>query len=131
MTTPESSIRIALFKDSSEPFRALLSESGIEFVQRAPRPGAIMASGEWLEVLKTASISAPLAGVVISFLKHRHGRKVIITCGDRTILHAENLTHEELIDVLDRAASVTAIDTGKAAKPDDKSEDANEISTPN
>ncbi len=118
MTTAESSIRIHLFKHSREPVLSLLAEHGVDFVQHAPTPGVIMAAGEWVEVLKTVTIAAPLAGVVVAFLKHRHGRKVIITSRDRTVIHAENLTHSELVMVLEKAASVTAIDTGQSPKAD-------------
>lgn len=117
MAPSESIIRVHLFKDSEAPILALLDAQGIAYASRPPPVGVIMASGDWVEILKTATIAAPLAAVVVAFLKHRHGRKVIITCEDRTIVHAENLTHEELVMVLERAQSVTAIDTGKGPKP--------------
>ena len=104
-------IRISLFKDSREPFVALLREHGIEFSSRAPRMGVPMASGEWVEVLKSISISAPFATVVVAFLKHRHSRKIIITTNDNTVVHAENLTHEELLQVLQDAKNLTVIET--------------------
>lgn len=104
-------IRISLFKSSREPFTELLREHGIRFVTHAPPMGAPMASGEWIEVLKSLSISAPLATVVVAYLKH-HSRKITITTKDNTVVHAENLTHEELVQVLDHAKNLTAIETG-------------------
>lgn len=121
MATAPPSIRVFVFKDSEAPVLALLEKHGLTYVRRTPTPGAIMASGDWVEILKTATIAAPLATVVVAFLKHRHGRKVIITCEDRTVIHAENLTEAELLLVLDRAQSITAIDTGKDAKSGDPS----------
>ncbi|MFM9923424.1 hypothetical protein VLK31_10575 [Variovorax sp. H27-G14] len=117
-----SSIRIHLFRHSREPVLSLLAEHGVEFVHNAPTPGVVMASGEWVDVVKTVTIAAPLAGVVVAFLKHRHGRKVIITSHDRTVIHAENLTHDELVMVLEKAASITAIDTGQPPKAEKSAE---------
>ena len=106
------SIRVSLFKNSRAPFVELLEAHGIEFITYPPTMGVPTAAGEWVEALKSLSISAPLATVIVAFLKHRHSRKIIITTKDNTVVHAENLTHEELVEVLKNAKNLTAIETG-------------------
>ena len=112
MSDQSESIRVSFFKSSREPFLDLLKTHEIEFVTHQPPIGVPMAAGEWVEVLKSLSISAPLATVVVAFLKHRHSRKIIITTKDKTVVHAENLTHEELVHILENAKNLTAIETG-------------------
>lgn len=106
------SVRINVFKGSREPFLSLLREHGIEYEEHAPPIGVVFAAGEWVEVAKSTAVFGSLAAVVVAFLKHRHGRKVIITTKDNTVVHAEGLTHKELEKVLELASNVTAIDRG-------------------
>lgn len=110
-------IHITLFESSRDPFTELLRVNGIEFTTHAPPRGVIMASSEWIGILRSGAIYAPLAAVIVAFLKYHHSRKIIITTKDNTVVHAENLTHEELVYVLETAKDLTAIEMGQK-KPD-------------
>lgn len=107
------SIVVHLFKQSHEPFIALLDEHGIPYQTRLPRPGVIMASGAAIEIIQTigsAAIWPSIATVVVAFINSRRARKVIITTKENTVIHAEGLSHEELTAVLKQARSLAVID---------------------
>jgi hypothetical protein len=104
-------IRINVFKDTREPFAALLTSHGVEFERGYALIGVPMAAGEWFTVAAAAGAFGGLAHVVVTYLKAKHGRKVIITTRERTVVHAEGLTHEELEKVLSLASNITVIDT--------------------
>jgi hypothetical protein len=104
-----------VFKDSFGPFIQLLNEHGVKYqisqvraeVPMAGPPGVV----EIVQAVGAASAWAGLAAVVVAFIKARSGRKVIITTKDHTVIHAEGLTASELKDILDRAASISVVDT--------------------
>jgi hypothetical protein len=53
-----------------------------------------------------------LAAVVCAYLKNKRSRKIIITTKDNTVVHAEGLSQAEVERVLEKAKSLTAIETG-------------------
>jgi hypothetical protein len=112
------SIRVSLFKDGKEDFLALLSAEGIQYELRRPPIGMIVAAAEWIELLKALSLPAVVGGlatVIVAYLRHKHGRKVIITTKDNVVVHAEGLTKDELQQVLKRASNITVVE--KRADP--------------
>jgi hypothetical protein len=64
-------------------------------------------------VVGNSAIWGALALVLIAFIKSRHGRKVIITTRDNTVILAEGLSTKELEKVLELAKSLTAIDSNE------------------
>jgi hypothetical protein len=52
--------------------------------------------------------------VLVAFIRARSGRKVIVTTKDGSVIHAEGLTASEVEDILNRAESVSVIDTNTA-----------------
>lgn len=80
---------------------------------RQIRSGQVMASSGVLELIISPAMWAALAAIVIAFIKNKHGRKVIVTTKDNTIIHAEGLTKDELEPILKEAKNLTAIDMGK------------------
>jgi hypothetical protein len=109
-------LRIHVFKDSFRPVVELLNEHRVPYEMRMARMGVPMASGETIEIVKAVASAAmwgALATVVVAFIRAKAGRKVIITTEDKTIVHAEGYSEEQLAEILKLAASMTAIDTGK------------------
>ena len=107
---------VHLFKDSFDPFLALLNEHQVTYQMREVRAGITMASSgvvEILQVVGNAAMWAALASVLVAFINSRRGRKVIITTKDNTVIHAEGLSVKELEKVLEQAKSLTAFDPTK------------------
>jgi hypothetical protein len=122
MPTSMQTIPAHVFKQSFGPFIALLNEHGVKYQIHQTRAGVPMAGSDVVEIVQAvgvASMWAGLAAVLVAFIKARTGRKVIITTKDQTVVHAEGLTASELKDILDRAASISVIDTN--ASPPEKS----------
>jgi len=109
-----STLRIHVFKDSLSPVTELLDAEGISWSMRQERVGVVMASSGVLEVALNAGAWASIAAVLISFIKARHGRRVMITTKDKEVIHAEGLTLKELEKILEKAVWVTAIDPNKS-----------------
>lgn len=109
-----SALEIHVFKDSLHPVTELLDSEGISCSMRQERAGVMVASSGILEVALNAGVWASIAAVLISFIKARHGRRVMITTKDKEVIHAEGLTSKELGKILEKAEWVTAIDPNKS-----------------
>lgn len=109
----DSSIRVFLFKNSYEPFVALLQEQDLKFSVHPPRPGVVMASGFVIEIsnLPSAALYSAVASVILGFLKNQRSRKVSITTRDNTVISAEGLSQSELEGVIAAAKNIAAIQT--------------------
>lgn len=110
-------LSVHLFKDSFGPFLALLNENEIQYQMREVRAGVPMASAGTLELIQVAGNAAfwaSVATVIVAFINSRRSRKVIITTKDGMVIHAEGLTSTELEKLLEKAQSLTAIDSNKA-----------------
>lgn len=104
---------VHLFKSSFGPLLELLNEHSLKYQMREVRAGVPMASGGTLEIIKVigdATFWPAVAAMVVAFIGRRSGRKVIIKTTDKTVVHAEGLSMEELKYVLQLAESMTAID---------------------
>jgi hypothetical protein len=114
------SLRIHLFKDSLEPFVALMDAHGIAHEYQAPRPGVVMASGALYEVLANAAVWGPLSLVLVAFIKRRNGRKIMLTQKDGGIVHieAENYSVAEVEKLLANTKFLMAIDPNKPSSTD-------------
>ncbi|KIH75602.1 hypothetical protein SAMN05660860_00268 [Geoalkalibacter ferrihydriticus] len=106
------SIQVHLFKDSFGPFLTLLNEEKVQYKMRSARSAEPMACSELLEILTTDGFWQGLAAVIVAFLG-RNTRKVIITTKDNQIIHAENISKEELEEILKKTKSITAIESKK------------------
>jgi len=109
-----TTLQVHLFKASFGPFIQLLNEHELTYQMREVRAGTVMASGGVLEIVQAVgnvTFWGSLATVVVTFIKSRSSRKVIITTKDGTVVHAEGLSLKELEKVLEKAHNLTAIDT--------------------
>jgi hypothetical protein len=108
---------VYLFKDSIDPFLALLNEHGIQYRIRQARMGVPMAGpGDALEILGAIGklvIAPSVAAVVVAYLGRFRGRKVIFTTRDGRTVHAEGLPPDELVKVIELAQSLAVINTGE------------------
>lgn len=116
---------ITLFKDSFDPFVALLDEHEVAYRVRETRPGVILAGGEVVEIIGAVGDAAQnfpmwgaLAAVLVAFIKRVRSRKVIITTKDNHIIHAEGCSVQELERILENAKNVIVFDP---KKPESKS----------
>ncbi len=113
--------RISYFRDGSDEFMNLLSESLIDWNKRNKFPyGTIVASSELIEVLKViggASIIPSLAAVIIAWIKRNESREIIVKLPDFRIVQLKGCTKEEVIKILELSSDMTIIQT----KPDERS----------
>lgn len=107
-------MRVALFKDSRASFLQGLEEVGIPFEELKAAPGSIMASGAMVIIAQTAAIAGAIATVLVAWLKGRASRKIIFTLQDKTIIHVEGYSLEQVRELIPLVASMTVIDTSPA-----------------
>lgn len=93
----------------------MLKENNIEFEERRPAPGQIVASGEVIEIITAiAAIAAPLATLIVGWLNRPHkSRKGIVQTNDNRIVHLEGCTIEQLTIIVSEASSMSLIQPTK------------------
>lgn len=104
-------MRIALFKDSRVSFLQDLSEADISFEELRPMPGSIMASATYVAVAQTAAVASAVAAVLVTWLKARASRRVILTLKDKQIIQLDGYSVEEVKELLNMTEVATVIDT--------------------
>ncbi len=107
-------MRVALFKDSQASFLQALNEAGIPFEKLKAAPGSVMASGAMVIIAQTVAIVGAIAPVLVAWLKGRASRKIILTLQDRTIIHVEGYSLEQVRELIPLIASMAVIDTSPA-----------------
>lgn len=108
-----SSLPFHVFKDSSASFTEALAQNSIEYSRRIQLAEGPMAAGWIVDVfsaLKDPTPWAALAAVLVTWLKVKANRKVIVTTKDNQIIHTEGLSVADTIKVLERAKSVAVIE---------------------
>jgi hypothetical protein len=107
-------IEITLFRDSYEPFIALLQEGNIEFSERPPQVGVVMNSGLQIACVVTAG----LVRVILAYLKAQQSRKVIITTKGNAVVHfeAEGLSQPALGRLIAQTRNIAVIETKRKEK---------------
>lgn len=101
------------FKESFGPILELLNDHDIKYQMNTNRSGAVMASSQVIEIVVNASIWVSLASVVITFIKAKNSREVIITTKNNEIIHAKGLDSKQLETVLAHAKSLAVVDSVK------------------
>ncbi|GAB4056969.1 hypothetical protein GCM10028811_01820 [Uliginosibacterium sediminicola] len=113
---PTAVLHVHVFKDSRDPFIALLNEHGVAHEELMLKANVVMAGGFVVEILQSsAPWAAGLATVICAFLKNRRSRKVIITTKDGVVVHCEGLSQPEIESTLENAQSLAAIETNRDA----------------
>jgi proteasome assembly chaperone (PAC2) family protein len=110
-----SQLRILLSKNGRAEFLSLLKENNIEFKERRPAPGQIVAAGELIEILAPiAAIAASLAGVIVAWLNRpRAPSKGIAQTNDNRIVHLEGCSIEQITIIVREASSISMIQPTK------------------
>ena len=107
-------LHMVLFKDSKEPFLALLRQCGVsheEMMLKAYMPGA---AEFFVDIVKSsAPWAAGLTTVICAYLKNKRSRKVIVTTKNKEVIHCEGLGPAEIEAILEHAKSITAIESGQ------------------
>jgi hypothetical protein len=111
-------LRVNLFRNGRSAFLSLLREHKIEFIERPPMPGAIVASGDVIYIVDAAGVAGAIAGVLITWLRGRATRKIMVQIGRDKVVQLEGYTADQatkLLSTLDpvSAATVTLIQTDK------------------
>jgi hypothetical protein len=107
-------VRIALFKDSQPSFLQALDDAGVPYEELGVAPGQVMASGAMIVIAQTAAIAGSIATVLVAWLKGRASRKVMLTLHDKTIVHLEGYSVEQVRELLPLVDHGAAIDTQPA-----------------
>lgn len=106
-------LEIHVFKSSFKPILELLNESKVNWGVKQYRTGEVVASSGIIEVALNAGVWVSVAAVLRAFISAQHGRKIMITTKDNTVLDIENLTQKELENILEKTEWLAAIDTDK------------------
>jgi hypothetical protein len=101
---------VHMFRDSFAPMIDLLNEHHVKFQMRESRSGEVMAPTGVIELLQSTAMWGALATIVVTFIKRRIGRKVIITTKDMEDIQVEGLSPNELEEILERSMSLVAFD---------------------
>jgi hypothetical protein len=115
-----SSLPVHVFKDSAASFTEALSERGIEFSRRIQLAEGPMAAGWIVDVFSALKDPAPwaaLAAALVTWLKAKAGRKVIVTTKENEVIHTEGLSVADTIKVLERAKNVAVIEVPQKDYP--------------
>lgn len=107
----EPFMRIALFKDSVASFLRALTAAGIPHEELRSEPGHVMAAGTLIAVAQTAAFAGPIATVLVTWLKGRASRKVILTLRNRTIVHLEGYSVDQVRELLPLVEHASVVDT--------------------
>lgn len=108
-----SYIPVHVFRDSAASFTEALSANGVEFSRHIQLSEAPMAAGWIIDVFSAVKEATPwgaLAVVIVSWLRAKASRKIIITQKDNTIVHAEGMSVDDVIIILEKAKDVAAIE---------------------
>jgi hypothetical protein len=106
-----SQLRVNLSSGGRTEFLALLTESGIDFTERTPPLGAILASIGSIEII--GAIGAPLAAVVIKWLHRLSSRSVTIQTSKNAFVELKGYSPDEIAKLLKDAVSMNAIQRTK------------------
>ncbi|HDR9797398.1 hypothetical protein SB461_27420 [Burkholderia cenocepacia] len=101
-----------LFKDSKNSFLSELDRNSIEYSQIELFSSGVMASGELIAIAKAFVSSTAFATVVVTWLKTRASRKIIVTAKDEKIIHLEGYSVDEVEKILAIADRVAVVETG-------------------
>jgi hypothetical protein len=107
---------ISLIGMGSESLMAELDAAGVECSHRGPPVNVPMNSGDSIEIatgIKDAVPWAAIASVLVTWLRSRASRKVILTLEDNTVLHAEGMSIDEIKSLLRQTRRVSALETKK------------------
>ena len=111
-TPPIFVLQIVVEGLNKAEFLSLLPSSGLryeELLLKALPPAA----GTFIDVMQgSAPWAASLAAVICAYLKNARSRKVIITTGSDTVIHAEGLSQAEIMKLLEQSRNVL-VDTGE------------------
>ena len=109
-------IKFHLFKNGGREFFRLLSERNTPIQLKRHDPGAVMAAGEIIEIVKVvggASIIPSIAAIIVQWLKNKGSRKIMIQTKDNVVVSLEghDADKEKLEELLEIADSVSVIQT--------------------
>ncbi|UHJ63244.1 hypothetical protein [Vibrio furnissii] len=113
-------LKISYFRDGSNEFMEMLSDSSIEWSMRQKFPeGTLVASSELIEILKViggASIIPSLAAIIVEWLKRNRSREVVVKFRDFTVVHLRGYSTKDVEKILEKTNDLTIIQT----KPDER-----------
>lgn len=111
-------MRIVLFKDSETSFLQALEGAGIPYERSTPMPGQVMASGSIIAIAQAVTAAAPVAAVLVAWIRARASRKIILTLSTNKVIHLEGYSVEQAQELLLTTTQLAAIDTKSTAQPE-------------
>ena len=106
-------LKINVFKNSFGPIIKLFNDHNLAYQMREQRSVVISGSSQIIEVIVNASVWVSLASVIITFIRAKNNRQVLITTKDKKIIHAKGLDSKQLEKILEQAQEISAIDPGQ------------------
>ena len=110
-------IRVEFYKDSRDPFIQMLDQEGVDFGEIhmfSASPMAANISAIAIHLAAASPLIAALSAVIVAWIKSKSSRKVIVTTKDRTDIHLEGLSTDEVIKILSSVENMAVIDTERA-----------------
>lgn len=111
----DNRIQISVFKHSKESFLSMLDEKDIKYIERPWPEGVTVGVGETFDIIKTVGEASPLLGVlayvIVTWIKARSSRKIILQTKDKKVVHIEGFSVDEVGKILAQVDSIMVIDT--------------------
>ena len=113
-----SHIQVDLFKNSHQPFCEMLKASNIDFSDRSPLPGVMMAAASTIEIAAgIGAVLGPVATVLIAWIRSKSSRKVVITTKKNEVVHLiQGMSVEEVEKILETTKMLAVVDTDTKSK---------------
>jgi hypothetical protein len=96
----------------------MLKASNIEFIERLPASGAIIAAASTIEIVSgIGAVLTPIAAVLVSWIKSKSSRKVMITTKKNEVVHViQGMSVDEVEQILETSNRLVVIDADAKRK---------------
>lgn len=108
-------LRVHLSRNGRSEFLSALTANAIEFTERQPTPGMVLASSGTVEIIAAVGTLpfASLAVVLIKWLHGRASRSVTVQTRGNTVVQLKGYSADEAGKLLKEAASLIVVQTAK------------------
>jgi hypothetical protein len=104
-------LRVNLSSGGGDEFLALLTESEINFIERRPQLGVLVASLSALEIIGV--VGSSLAAVLVKWLHGRATRMITIQTTKNAFVTLKGYSPEQVTEILNEAVSLNVIQRTK------------------
>ena len=111
----DNRIQISVFKHSKESFLSMLDEKDIKYIERPWPEEVIVGAGETFDIIQAVGEASPFLGalayVIVTWIKARASRKIVLQTKDKKVFHIEGFSVGEVEKILAQVESFMVIDT--------------------